>query len=113
MFFADDCYIFCKASMDSANDVSDLLRVFEKASGQQINMDKSSVFFSRNTSSQLKQELCNHLRVKEVDNNSFYLGLPIMINRKKLVVLVLLRKSCRSSFKVGIKNSLQRVAKFF
>lgn len=58
MFFADDCYIFCTASMDSANHVLDMLRVFEKASGQQINVDKSSVFFSRNTSLQLKQELC-------------------------------------------------------
>lgn len=44
-FFADDCYIFCKSSTKSANQVLNLLRVFEKASGHQINVDKSSVFF--------------------------------------------------------------------
>lgn len=50
MFFADDSYIFCKATTDSASNVMQLLRVFECASGQQINVDKSSVFFSSNTS---------------------------------------------------------------
>lgn len=41
MFFVDDSYIFYKASMESANYVLQMLNLFEKASGQQINVDKS------------------------------------------------------------------------
>lgn len=48
MFFADDTYIYCQAKADIAHQVTELLHTFEKASGQKINIDKSSVFFSRN-----------------------------------------------------------------
>lgn len=36
MFFADDSYIFCKATMDSADHVLQILKLFEVASGQQM-----------------------------------------------------------------------------
>lgn len=45
--FADDSYIFCKANLESANRVLELLKIFELASGQQIDVDKSSVFFNK------------------------------------------------------------------
>lgn len=47
MFFADDSYIFCKASAESADKVMELLKIFEKAYGQKLNIDKSSVFSAR------------------------------------------------------------------
>lgn len=83
MFFADDCYIFCKANTESASHVLSMLRVFELASGQKINADKSSVIYSRNCSPTLKQVVYQILRVKEAEDNSLYLGLPNMINGKK------------------------------
>lgn len=58
MFLSDDSYIFCKYSTDSAVNFLHLLNIFERASGQQINVDKSQVFFSKNTSLSLKNELC-------------------------------------------------------
>ena len=45
MFFADDSYIFCKARPEEASHVLDLLHVFEQASGQKVNFEKSSIFF--------------------------------------------------------------------
>lgn len=65
MFFADDCYIFCKANIDSATNIIQMLEIFEKSSGQQINVDKSSVLFSRNGQTALKHELCQHLNFNE------------------------------------------------
>lgn len=56
MFFADDCYIFCKADKRDAEHVSTMLNVFEKASGQEVNAAKLSIFFSINTASE-KQNL--------------------------------------------------------
>lgn len=43
MFFADDSYLFCRAS----NKILELLHNFECASGQQLNSMKSSIFSAR------------------------------------------------------------------
>lgn len=73
MFFADDSYIFYKASSLEAYHVSDLLRKFENASGQKINFDKSLIFFSRNTYTQTRDTICGDLEILEVDDNCTYL----------------------------------------
>lgn len=57
MFFTDDTYIYCKAKEDSATHVLNMLNKFEVASCQRINVDKSSVFFSRNTEVSVKQSI--------------------------------------------------------
>ncbi|KAL8121460.1 hypothetical protein AgCh_018259 [Apium graveolens] len=86
ILFADDCYFFCKASIESANQVMTMPQVFEQASGQKVNVDKSSVFFNRNTGSDLKQELCNKLHFNEANENISYLGIPSLITRSKSAV---------------------------
>lgn len=59
MFFADDSYIYCKVNGDASSQVINMLYTFEKASGQKINMEKSSVFFSCNTETQGREEICS------------------------------------------------------
>lgn len=46
MLFADDSYLYCKSNQDEARRVMELLRLFEHASGQQISVEKSSVFLA-------------------------------------------------------------------
>lgn len=111
MFFADDCYIFCKAGVETAGHVLDMLKVFEKASGQKINADKSSVFFSRNCSSYLKQELYQHLRIKEASDNSFYLGLPNMLSRKKSSVFGFIKERLQEKLLGWDKKKLSKGGK--
>ncbi|KAL8103095.1 hypothetical protein AgCh_027577 [Apium graveolens] len=69
--------------MESANHVLQLLHLFEKASGQQLNVDKSSIFFSNNTCNSLKQDLCHKLNFKKANDRSLYLGLPNIVGRNK------------------------------
>lgn len=76
MLFADDSYIFCKATKEEANRVKHMLSIFERASGQKMNQHKSSVFFSRNVMNHCKQEICNTLQYAEAKEGSHYLGLP-------------------------------------
>lgn len=47
IFFADDSYIFCRASAENADHMVYPPSIFEKTSGQKINPDKSSVFLAR------------------------------------------------------------------
>lgn len=78
MLFADDAYIFCQASVDSAECVLQILNSFEKVSGQQININKSSIFFSNNTCNPLKEELCHKLKFHEASAHSTYRGFPML-----------------------------------
>ena len=48
MFFADDSYVYCKADYAEASRILEILQIYEEASGQKINKEKSSVFFSSN-----------------------------------------------------------------
>ena len=49
-FFTDDNLLFCKANSNEGNKLKEILGLYESASGQKINTDKSSIFFSPNTS---------------------------------------------------------------
>ena len=51
LFFADDSLLFCKASRQECQKLTEILELYEVASGQKINADKSLVFFSHNAPS--------------------------------------------------------------
>ena len=44
LFFVDDGLIVCKASIEECNSLQRILTVYEKASGQQLNRAKTSLF---------------------------------------------------------------------
>lgn len=48
MLFAYDSYLYCKMNDDEATKLLKLLQIFEEASGQNVNLLKSSIFFSSN-----------------------------------------------------------------
>ena len=56
--------------------ISDVLDLYAVASGQCINFEKSSVYFSSNTSRVQRDSIKNVLRVREVEKFESYLGLP-------------------------------------
>ena len=49
LFFADDCLIFCRAQNSDCRELMSILRTYGKASGQEINVGKSSILYSKNT----------------------------------------------------------------
>ena len=50
LFFADDCLLFSKADPNDCKAILEALSKYEQATGQQINRDKTKLFFSSNTS---------------------------------------------------------------
>lgn len=87
LLFADDSYLFCKASEDEALRMGELLQIFEEASGQQVNLNKSSVIYSSNVDRELKSKIGQILQVEEADGSVHYLGLPNRVGRNKSCVL--------------------------
>lgn len=108
MFFADDSYVFCKATSESANDILQLLNIFEIASGQQINRDKSSIFFSKNIPSHLKNDLCQQLRFKEATYHSLYSGLPNIIGRNKSAIFGYVKEKLQDCIQRWDKKTISK-----
>ena len=61
----------------------EILQLYAEASGQCINLDKSSVFFSSNTSPQNRDLIKVLLGVSKMDRFESYLGLSTLVGRKK------------------------------
>ena len=83
LLFADDSLLFCQAKDRETKAVMEILKLYADASGQCINMDKSSVYFNCNTSLQQRDVIKALLGVSEVDRFESYLGLPTLVGRKK------------------------------
>ena len=49
LFFAYDSLLFCKVTDHECQKLVEILELYEAVSRQNVNMDKSSVFFSHNT----------------------------------------------------------------
>jgi ribonuclease HI len=81
--FADDCFLFCRSNISETTKLMEILKTYELASGQEINLSKSEVFFSRNMSRAAQEDLSNIMGVKQVLGTGTYLGLPSMVGRSK------------------------------
>nr|XP_027083697.1 uncharacterized protein LOC113705998 [Coffea arabica] len=79
----DDSLIFCKANKQQAKEVMKILKMYEEASGQLINLEKSSVFFSKNMPMEQRQDVCSALGGMTEMTQGKYLGLPMVISRTK------------------------------
>ncbi|GKD54100.1 reverse transcriptase [Tanacetum coccineum] len=83
IFFADDSLFFLKASHAECGTLISILNSYCEASGQTVNFQKSSAFFSPNTSSSLRDDICGDLHVHQIDPKAKYLGLPFIFGQKK------------------------------
>lgn len=95
LLFADDSYIYCRANMPEANNLLSLLQRYESISGQKINLDKSSIFFSSNTPVDMRDSICGLMEIFEADEHTTYLGLPNLLGRHKSVLLGFLKDRLR------------------
>ena len=86
LFFTDDSLLFCKANVQECQKLVDILNCYEVASGQKINTDKSSVFFSPNTPQGRKDCILNILGPMQDSRHNKYLGLPSIIGKSKAQV---------------------------
>ncbi|KAL0443689.1 UNVERIFIED_CONTAM: hypothetical protein Slati_2091600 [Sesamum latifolium] len=63
LLFADDTLIFCQASKEDLGCVRHVLETLEAASGLSVNLEKSSMTFSKNTPIEKREELAAILEV--------------------------------------------------
>ncbi|KAL8462267.1 hypothetical protein ACS0TY_033349 [Phlomoides rotata] len=73
----DDTLIFGRVTMTKLMQVRDVLRIYEEASGQCINLNKSDIMFSAGISDERGESLVEVLGVRRVLYHSIYLGVLI------------------------------------
>jgi hypothetical protein len=83
LLFADDCILFCKANRVEWRRLLNIISVYEEGSGQKVNLNKTSVFFSRNTKPSRRQEILSLSGLAESHGIESYLGLPCFVGKSR------------------------------
>ncbi|XP_021713566.1 uncharacterized protein LOC110681747 [Chenopodium quinoa] len=86
LFFADDSILFAKATLQECSKIADIISIYERASGQKVNLDKTEVAFSKCVTIERRQAIVEALGIREVERHEKYLGLPTIIGKSKKVI---------------------------
>jgi hypothetical protein len=106
LLFADDSLLFMKATVESANRMNVILRIYEDCSGQRVNKEKSSIYFSPNTPLAARQSLKLLMGIAVEAFSERYLGLPTAIGRISSGTFDHLGERIRSKLNGGSKRMM-------
>jgi hypothetical protein len=76
LLFADDSLLAFSANAENAQEIHDVMNIYCRASGQQINMDKSSIHFAKGGIEQDQRGNQEMLNVPTESHSERYLGMP-------------------------------------
>jgi hypothetical protein len=83
LFFADDSLLFGQATQEGCLQFQSILQKYEAASGQQLNREKTSLFFSKNTPHDTQDVLAGILGIPIITCFEKYLRLPSFVGQSK------------------------------
>ena len=83
LLFANDNLLFSNVSLSKCHTIKNILQVYELATGQKINCEKTSIFFSNNASPSLREEIRLFFNATSNVPLEKYLGLPPIIGGGK------------------------------
>ena len=83
LFFADDSLFFSKATTIACNKIQEILGQYERAFGQQVNRDKTTIYFNKATTLTTQNAIKEALGVPIIRQYEKYLGFPSLIGRNR------------------------------
>lgn len=87
LLFADDSLMICKASLGQVTELMKILRVYEMATGQKVNLGKSAITFGARLDENYCQLIKDLTGIKKEGGTGSYLGLPECFSRSKKEML--------------------------
>uniref|UniRef100_A0A2N9HFF2 Dihydrolipoamide acetyltransferase component of pyruvate dehydrogenase complex n=1 Tax=Fagus sylvatica TaxID=28930 RepID=A0A2N9HFF2_FAGSY len=84
----DDSLLFSKATANACEKIQGILAQYEQASGQQVNRDKTTIYFSKHTPEASQNVIKAALGVPIIWQYEKYLGLPSLAGREILIKAV-------------------------
>ena len=83
LLFANDNLLFYQTKVKECRELLNILDSYEEASGQAINRGKTTLFFSKNTRTGIKQDIQAMLGAQVFNDCEQYLGLPMVVGKSK------------------------------
>jgi hypothetical protein len=84
LFFADDSLLFCRATRTQWESLTQVLQIYENASGQRLNASKTSIFFSKNTTMEDRGQILEASGLPSTQRYDTYLGLPALVGKSRM-----------------------------
>lgn len=81
VFFADDLVLFTESLLEQIDNVTNYLDVFCEAFGAKVTLQKTKVFFSKNTPAALHSSITTRSGFEEASNLGRYLEVPLFTGR--------------------------------
>ena len=69
--------------MDESRRVLRALEAYEAESGQQLNKEKTSLFFNKNTKREVQDQVKQIFGAQVIQHHEKYLGLPLLVGKGK------------------------------
>ena len=93
LLFADDSIFFQDEMVQECQNLAGIIHQYCYASGQVVNLNKSGIFFSKDSPNELRRNMSRELRVPEIDKTGKYLGIPSDwgITKKQMFAWILAR----------------------
>ena len=111
ILFADDTLIFLKAEVENCRNLINVINEYCVASGQRVNMTKSSVFFGANVPDALSVQLCDILGMEMTGDPGVYLGVPAIWGRSKKCGLAYVKGRLMGKLNGWKKSSLSQAGR--
>ena len=83
LHFADDSLMFCHSHPAECRKLLEVLALYEHSLGQKINLDKTAIFFSKNTLENTRLEIQRIWGTQVILQYDRYLGMPAIVERSK------------------------------
>lgn len=111
LLFADDCYVFFKATQMEASNLRSNLNKYEMLSGQLVNYNKSDIVFSPNTCARQRESICACLQVQDKGKPGKYLGMPMHIGKRKKEVFGFIGDKIHNKLQAWCNKDFSRAGK--
>ncbi|XP_019097444.1 PREDICTED: uncharacterized protein LOC109131210 [Camelina sativa] len=86
LLFADDSLFFCKAEESECKVVMDIIGNYGKASGQEVNLEKSSIMFGKKVPADVRSRIKIVIGISREGGMGSYLGIPENLQGSKTEV---------------------------
>ncbi|KAH7514410.1 hypothetical protein FEM48_Zijuj11G0086700 [Ziziphus jujuba var. spinosa] len=111
LMYADDLIISCRANHRDATIIKECLSYFCSWSGQEVNEEKSNIFFSRSTPRKAKMAIKEILGFKDLGTSTIYLGNSLVFGRNKTKEFHILKERLKGRLEGWNRHFLSKVGK--
>lgn len=93
---------FCQATKDDCKQILDILQMYQAASGQHVNFQKSTILFGKNVQSQVQQNIINLNSISRIGGLGAILAYLNPWEEINMMLFLIFLKECKINLKVGI-----------